>query len=154
MRPPGPFRHQQCELANVPIFPGDLLPFAAVITGDPMWEKGRVRPRLRRVSMSDQGDFISADHFRPDSYKQCRTAERRMVPDCHRTQLGVDRCPSPPVFTSVWSTRIRIMVLEHSPHSQKCSSRLLPVSKTKRTDRSCHPAGSGVPACSRDWRIG
>jgi hypothetical protein len=31
------------------------------------------------------------------------------------------------VFTSDWFTQIRLMFLEHSPHSQKCSSRLLPV---------------------------
>lgn len=31
------------------------------------------------------------------------------------------------VFTSGWLTQIRVMFLEHSPHSQKCSGRLLPV---------------------------
>ena len=41
MRTDRPFCHQHCELVTVPIFPGDLLPFAAVITGDPMWEKGK-----------------------------------------------------------------------------------------------------------------
>src|SRR6266849_2463950 len=78
MRPTGPFCHQQCELVNVPIFPGDLLPFVAVIAGAPMWEKGRVRPRLRRISMSDQRGFISADQFHPDRYTQSRTAERTL----------------------------------------------------------------------------
>ena len=78
MRPTGPFCHQHCELVNVPIFPGDLLPFAAVIAGAPMWEKGRVRPRLRRISMSDQHGFISADQFQPDRYTQSRTAERTL----------------------------------------------------------------------------
>ena len=78
MQPTGPFCHQQFELVNVPIFPGDLLPFAAVIAGAPMWEKGRVRPRLRRISMSDQRGFISADQFQPDRYTQSRTAERTL----------------------------------------------------------------------------
>jgi len=60
MRPNGPFCHQQCELVNVPIFPGDLLPFAVVIAGPPISEKARARPRLRRISMSDQRGFILA----------------------------------------------------------------------------------------------
>src|SRR5260370_28269262 len=78
MRPTGPFCHRQVELVNVPIFPGDVLPFVAVISGAPMWEKGRVRPRIRRISMSDQRGFISADQFQPDRYTQSRTAERTL----------------------------------------------------------------------------
>src|SRR5260370_6806589 len=78
MRPTGPFCHRQVELVNVPIFPGDVLPFVAVISGAPMWEKGRVRPRLRRILMSDQRGFISADQFQPDRYTQSRTAERTL----------------------------------------------------------------------------
>src|SRR6266852_9835844 len=78
MRPTGPFCHQQCELVNVPIFPGDLLPFAAVIGGAPIWEEARARPRLRRISMSGQRAFISADQFHPDPYTQSRTAERTL----------------------------------------------------------------------------
>ena len=78
MRPPGPFCHQHCELANVPIFPGDLLPFTVVIAGPPISEKARARPRLRRISMSDQRGFISADQFHPDPYTQSRSAERTL----------------------------------------------------------------------------
>ena len=78
MRPIGPFCHQQCELVNVPIFPGDLLPFAAVIVGAPIWEEARARPRPRRISMSDQRDVVSAEHFRPDPYTQSRNAERTL----------------------------------------------------------------------------
>jgi hypothetical protein len=78
MRPNGPFCHQQCELANVPVFLGDLLPFAVVIAGTRIWEKARVRLRLRRISMSDQRGFISANQFHPDPYTQCRTAERTL----------------------------------------------------------------------------
>jgi hypothetical protein len=37
-----------------------------------------VRPRLRRISMSDQRGFISADQFQPDRYTQSRTAERTL----------------------------------------------------------------------------
>jgi hypothetical protein len=75
MRPNGPFCHQQCELSNAPVFLGDLLPFAVVIAGTQIWEKARVRLRLRRISM-DQRGFISADQFHPDPYAQSRTAER------------------------------------------------------------------------------
>jgi hypothetical protein len=31
------------------------------------------------------------------------------------------------IFTSDWFTQVRIVVLEHSPHSQKCSRRSMPV---------------------------
>jgi len=78
MRPTGPFCHQQCEFVTVPIFPGDLLPFAAVIPGAPMWEGSKSELRLRRISMSDQRGFVSADQFHPDPYAQSRTAERTL----------------------------------------------------------------------------
>jgi hypothetical protein len=55
-----------------------LLPFAVVIGGAPIWEEARARPRLRRISMSDQRGFVSADHFRPDPYTQSRIAERTL----------------------------------------------------------------------------
>jgi short-subunit dehydrogenase len=35
-------------------------------------------PRLRRISMTDQHGFISADQFHPDPYIQSRTAERTL----------------------------------------------------------------------------
>jgi hypothetical protein len=77
MRPTGPFCHQQCELVNVPHIFRDLLPFAVLIAG-PIWEKARARLRLRRISMSDQRGFLSADQFHPDPYAQSRTAERTL----------------------------------------------------------------------------
>jgi hypothetical protein len=78
MRPNGPFCHQQCELVNVPICSGDLLPFAVVIAGAPISEKARARLRLRRISMSNRRSFVSADQFHPDPYTQSRTAERTL----------------------------------------------------------------------------
>jgi hypothetical protein len=49
-----------------------------VIGGAPIWEEARARPRLRRISRSDQRRFVSADHFRPDPYTQSRIAERTL----------------------------------------------------------------------------
>ena len=53
----------------------EATPLALVIGGAPIWEEARARPRLRRISMSDQRGFISADQFHPDPYTQSRTAE-------------------------------------------------------------------------------
>ncbi len=53
MRPTGPFCHQQSEE-----------------------KKRRLRPR--RLVMSDQRSFISADQFHPDPYTQSRNAERTL----------------------------------------------------------------------------
>jgi hypothetical protein len=52
MRPISPFCHQQWE------------------------EKGSARLRLRRLQISNQHVFISADQFQPDPHTQSRTAER------------------------------------------------------------------------------
>jgi hypothetical protein len=41
-------------------------------------EQGSARLRLRRISMSDQRGFISADQFHPDPYAQSRNAERAL----------------------------------------------------------------------------
>jgi hypothetical protein len=60
------------------MFSGSYLPFAVVIGGAPIWEEARARPRLRRISMSDQRGFISADQFHLDPYTQSRTAERTL----------------------------------------------------------------------------
>jgi hypothetical protein len=49
-----------------------------VIARAPIWEKARARPRLRRILMSDQHAFVSADRFHPDPYTQSRTAERTL----------------------------------------------------------------------------
>jgi hypothetical protein len=51
---------------------------AVVIARAPKWEKARARPRLRRISMSDQHGFVSADQFHLDPYTQSRTAERTL----------------------------------------------------------------------------
>src|ERR1700730_18811003 len=56
----------------------DGLAPTVVIAGAPIWEKARARLRLRRISMSDQRGFVSADHFRPDPYTQSRIAERTL----------------------------------------------------------------------------
>jgi hypothetical protein len=50
----------------------------AVIASAPIWEKSRATLRLRRISMSDQRGFVSADLFHPDPYAQTRTAERTL----------------------------------------------------------------------------
>jgi hypothetical protein len=55
-----------------------LSPFAVVIGGAPVWEEARAKPRLRRILMSAQRGFISADQFHPDPYTQSRTAERTL----------------------------------------------------------------------------
>ena len=49
-----------------------------VIGGAPIWEEARARFRLRRISMSDERSFISADHSQADRYTQSRTAERTL----------------------------------------------------------------------------
>src|SRR6266852_3834372 len=54
MRPTGPLCHQQGE------------------------EKGSARLTPRRLVMSDQRSFISADQFHPDPYTQSRNAERTL----------------------------------------------------------------------------
>src|SRR6266436_9066839 len=59
------------------IFRDGLAP-TGVIAGAPIWEKARARLRLRRISMSDQCGFVSADEFHPDPYTQSRTAERTL----------------------------------------------------------------------------
>src|SRR5216684_1302879 len=59
------------------IFRDGLAP-TVVIAGAPIWEKARARLRLRRISMSDQRGFVSADEFHPDPYTQSRTAERTL----------------------------------------------------------------------------
>src|SRR5712692_3368852 len=51
------------------IFRDGLAP-TVVIAGAPIWEKARARLRLRRISMSDQRGFVSADEFHPDPYTQ------------------------------------------------------------------------------------
>jgi hypothetical protein len=66
------------QVAQRPHIFWKLLPFAVVIGGAPIWEKARARCRLRRISMSDQRGFISADQFHPDPYTQSRTAERTL----------------------------------------------------------------------------
>src|ERR1700719_1171986 len=68
----------QCESANVPIFSGNLPSFRVVIAGTRIYVKARIRLRLRRISMSDQRGFISADQFQPDPHTQSRTAERTL----------------------------------------------------------------------------
>src|SRR6266404_3074587 len=78
MRPPGPFCHQQYELANVPIFPGDLLRFAVVIAGAQYGRKQERGLDFADFSMGDQRGFISADQFHPDPYTQSRSAERTL----------------------------------------------------------------------------
>src|SRR5438128_2153959 len=77
MRPTGPFCHQQ-RCGQRPHVFWKLLPFAVVIGGAPIWEEARARPRLRRISMSDQRGVVSADHYRPDPYTQSRIAERTL----------------------------------------------------------------------------
>src|ERR1700758_504228 len=75
MRPTGPFCHQQCELVNVPMFSGATCHLrwqSAALHYGRKQERG---PRLRRISMSDQRGFISADQFHLDPYTQSRTAE-------------------------------------------------------------------------------
>jgi hypothetical protein len=61
-----------------PCFSRNLLWFAVVIASAPTWEKARARLRLRRISMSTQRGFVSADQFHPDPYTQSRTAERTL----------------------------------------------------------------------------
>src|SRR5258708_6223137 len=78
MRPPGPFCHQQCELANVPIFPRGSTAVRGGNRRCTIREKARARPRLRRLSMGNQRGFISADQFHPDPYIQSRNAERTL----------------------------------------------------------------------------
>jgi hypothetical protein len=52
--------------------------FAVVIARAPIWEKGRARSTLRKISMSHQHAFVSADQHHPDPYTQSRTAERTL----------------------------------------------------------------------------
>ena len=58
------------------MFSGSYCHFAVVIGGSPIWEEAGARPRLRRLSMSDQRVFISPGQFHTDPYTQSRTAER------------------------------------------------------------------------------
>src|SRR5205823_13507561 len=60
------------------LFPYTTLFRSVVIGGAPIWEEARARPRLSRISMSDQRGVVSADHFRPDPYTQSRIAERTL----------------------------------------------------------------------------
>ncbi len=86
-------------------------------------------------------------------------------------QLPVQRCPSVNATSRNFSglrdpvSEARSSRQTGSRKSGSCSwnthrtARSVPAacylsSQTKRTDRSCHHASSGVPACSRDWRIG
>jgi hypothetical protein len=65
-------------MVNVLILSGTYCRFAVVIARAAIWEKARARPRLRRLLMSDQHGFISADQFHPDPYTQTRNAERTL----------------------------------------------------------------------------
>ena len=60
------------------MFSGSYCHFAVVIGGSPTWEEAGARPRLRRISMSDQRGFISAGQFHTDAYTQSRAAERTL----------------------------------------------------------------------------
>jgi len=60
------------------MFSGSYCHFAVVIGGSPIWEEAGARPRLRRLSMSDQRVFISPGQFHTDPYTQSRTAERTL----------------------------------------------------------------------------
>ena len=60
------------------MFSGSHCHFAVVIGGSPIWEEAGARPRLRRLSMSDQRVFISPGQFHIDPYTQTRSAERTL----------------------------------------------------------------------------
>jgi hypothetical protein len=85
VRPKSPSRYSSCSMRKRPIgfiylIPDEKLcdrPVPYAIEGF-RWERARARPRLRRISMSDQRGFIAADQFHPDPYAQSRTAERTL----------------------------------------------------------------------------
>jgi hypothetical protein len=78
MRPTGPFCHQHVSWSTSPCFleaTCHLRWQSAALHYGRKQERG---PRLRRISMSDQRGFISADQFHLDPYTQSRTAERTL----------------------------------------------------------------------------
>ena len=86
-------------------------------------------PVKRRAPWGAVSQAVAPDACAATVSAQLQYADRLVgVPNFPAAHTRPNRCaPFLAIFTSDWSTEIRVMFLKHSPQSQKCSSRLLPV---------------------------